>query len=76
LFQITLGITEIVEEQVVDGITDRSADGVVWAANPVAAVPQKLNQYTAPVVVVDNSSAPSVRCLRVRWQVNRWGRAL
>ena len=69
---LSLGITEIVEQESLDVSIWGSADGKEWGAQPLTAFPQKFyaGVYT---ILLDLSGHPEVRQLQVRWQVARWG---
>ena len=71
--EITLGITRIQEQESLDVSVWGSADGSDWGAKPLTAFPQKFYCATYPVVL-DLTSHPEVRFLRVEWKMNRWGR--
>jgi hypothetical protein len=69
---LTLGITRIIEQESIDVSIWGSADGTDWGAKPLLAFPQKFYCGTYQMVL-DRASHP-VRYLRVKWQVNRWGK--
>ncbi|HEY1184292.1 MAG TPA: hypothetical protein VGE89_08905 [Bryobacteraceae bacterium] len=70
---LTLGITRIIEQQSIDISIWGSADGTDWGAKPLASFPQKF-YCGAYQIVLDLTDRPQVRYLRVKWQVNRWGK--
>jgi len=70
---LTLGITRIMEQQSIDISIWGSADGTDWGAKPLASFPQKF-YCGAYQIVLDLTDRPQVRYLRVKWQVNRWGK--
>lgn len=71
--QLTLGITEIVEQESLELVLDGSADGTAWMSTPLAAFPQKFYVGTT-VLLFELPPDTPVNFLRVRWAVNRWGR--
>jgi hypothetical protein len=71
--QLTLGITEIVEQESLDLVLEGSTDGTTWLQPPLAAFPQKFYAGTT-ALLFELPADPPVRFLRVRWTVNRWGR--
>jgi hypothetical protein len=70
---LTLGITRIVEQESLDLSIWGSADGSDWGARPLVSFPQKFYCGTYQMVI-DLSRHPDVKYLRVKWQVNRWGK--
>jgi hypothetical protein len=72
-FLITLSVSGTVEQQSVDLSVFTSADGAAWDPKPAASLPQKFYVGQYPLLV-DLSTAPAVKFLRVHWEVNRWGR--
>jgi hypothetical protein len=70
---LTLGITRIIEQESIDISIWGSADGKDWGAKPLIQFPQKFYCGTYQVLL-DLSGHPSVRYLRAKWQVNRWGK--
>lgn len=73
LFQVTLGITEVVEQESLDVSIFGSADGESFPPKALIAFPQKF--YTgAATMLLDLKDPLAVRFLRVSWKMNRWGR--
>ena len=71
--QITLGITEVIEQESLDVLIYGSSDGAQWTAKPLASFPQKF--YTGlSALMLDMSKFPGTNHLRAGWKVNRWGR--
>jgi len=70
---LTLGITRIVEKESLDVSIWGSEDGKQWAAKPLLSFPQKFycGTYQTQINLSDH---PEIKCLRAKWQVNRWGR--
>lgn len=69
---LSLGITDIVEQQSLDVEVHGSEDGEEWLEKPLRCFPQK---FYAGVwqVLCDLDSAPNVRFLKVSYRVARWG---
>jgi len=70
---LTLGITRIIEQQSIDISIWGSADGLDFGTKPLVTYPQKFYCGTYQIVL-DMSDHPDVRFVRVKWQVNRWGK--
>lgn len=73
VFLLTLGITNIIEQESLDVSVQTSADGTTWDPKPIVAFPQKFYREQAPLLL-DLSSKPEVKFIRAHWDVNRWGR--
>ena len=70
---LTLGITQVVEQESLAVDIFSSADAESWSATPVLSIPQKF--YAGVSSLLLNLSAhPEARFLRAQWKVNRWGR--
>jgi hypothetical protein len=70
---LTLGITRIIEQQSIDISIWGSADGLDFGTKPLVTYPQKFYCGTYQILL-DMSDHPDVRFVRVKWQVNRWGK--
>jgi hypothetical protein len=70
---LTLGITRITEQESIDLSIWGSVDGADWGTKPLATFPQKFYCGTYQIVL-DLSDHPDTRFVRVKWQVNRWGK--
>jgi len=70
---LTLGITRIVEQESLDVSIWGSEDGNHWGVRPLLTFPQKFYCGTYQTQI-DLSDHPEIKCLRAKWQVNRWGR--
>lgn len=70
---VTLGITQIVEQESLDLALLASADGQTWLPSPVVEFPQKF-YAGASSLLLDLARHRGVRYLRAGWTVNRWGR--
>jgi hypothetical protein len=73
VFLLTLGITNIIEQESLDVIIHGSADGATWDAKPVAAFPQKFYREEAPLLL-NITARPELKFVRAHWEVGRWGR--
>jgi hypothetical protein len=73
VFLLTLGITDIIEQEAIDVSVQCSSDGATFDPKPVAAFPQKFYRGETPLLL-DLSAKPEVRAIRAHWEVNRWGR--
>ena len=70
---LTLGITRIIEQESLDLSILGSSDGQDWSGKPLIAFPQKFYCGTYQLVL-DLTDRPDVAFIRVKWQVNRWGK--
>ena len=69
---LSLGITDVLEQQSLDVEILGSADGEEWIEKPLRKFPQKF--YTGVwQILCDLDSAPEVRFLKVAYKVARWG---
>ena len=73
LLLITLGITQVVEQESVDMMLQGSTDSVAWSTKPILAFPQKFYPGTWQLLL-DMQAHDGVRYLRPKWTLNRWGR--
>ena len=73
VFLLTLGITNIVEQESLDVSIVGSADGATWDPKPLAAFPQKFYREEAPLLLHLGAN-PEVKFIRAHWEVGRWGR--
>jgi hypothetical protein len=69
---LTLGITDIVEQEALDVTVHGSADGQAWNEKPLRVFPQKFYRGTYSVLF-DRSTHADVKFLRAEWNVQRWG---
>ena len=70
---ITLGITHVIEQELLMVGVQGSPDGSNWTAPALASFSQKF--YTGvSSVLIDLSKHPDVRFLRAVWKAQRWGR--
>lgn len=72
-FLLTLTITEAVEQEYLEMWLFGSIDGTTWGATPMATLPQRFyaGDYST---MIDLSSDPETKFLRVHWDLSRWGR--
>ena len=73
LLMLTLGITRIIEQESLDISISGSPDKTDWGQRPLISFPQKFYCGTYQILL-DLSSRPDIKYLRVQWKVNRWGR--
>lgn len=73
LLVLTLGITRIIEEESLDVSIWGSADNADWGHAPLVSFPQKFycGMYS---ILLNLSSRPDIRYLRVQWKMTRWAR--
>jgi len=66
---LTLGITRIIEREILDVSIWGSSDGVQW--QQIAAFPRKFycGTYSMPL---DLAQYPDIRLLRAQWKMDRW----
>ena len=69
---LTLGITDIVEQESLDISVFGSTDGEEWGETKPRAFPQKFYRGTSSILL-DLSQQADVKFLRVDWAVHRWG---
>ena len=72
LVLLTLGISEVVEQESLDVHVMGSADGEEWLNQPIRCFSQKFYEGVYQVLI-DLSATPEVRHLRVDFKVARWG---
>lgn len=73
VFLLTLTIGCVVEQEAIDVFVYTSADGATWEAKAIAGMEQKFYVGDYPLMV-DLSSKPEAKFVRVHWDVYRWGR--
>ncbi len=73
LILVTLGITRIIEQESLDISIWASPDNAEWGAKPLVSFPQKFYCGTYQILL-DLRSQPDLRFLRVKYQVQRWGK--
>jgi len=69
---LTLGITDIVEQEALDVAILGSADGQQWGEKPLRTFPQKFYKGASSILFPRGAHA-DVRFLRAQWDVQRWG---
>ena len=69
---LTLGITEVVEQESLDILIKGSVDGEEWDDKALQVFPQKFYRGTS-ALLLDLREHPEVRYLRADWLVHRWG---
>ena len=70
---LTLGITRIIEQESLDVSIWGSADGNEWGSKALISFPQKFYCGTYQILV-DLTQHPDVKFVRVKWNVQRWGK--
>jgi hypothetical protein len=70
---LTLGITRIIEQESIDLSIWGSTDGSDWGTKALSSFPQKFYCGTYQIVA-DLAAHTTIRYLRVKWAVNRWGK--
>ena len=73
VFLLTLGITNIIEQESIDVSVFGSADGATWSPKPIVSFPQKFYRGQHPMLL-DLAEHGEVKFIRAHWEVNRWGR--
>jgi len=73
LLLVTLGITRIIEQESLELAVLGSADNQEWPAAPLLSFPQKFYCGTSQLLL-DLTTRPEVRYVKVRWKASRWGR--
>ena len=70
---LTLGITQVIEQESLDIAIYGSVDGTTWQERPLVAFPQKFycGTYT---MLLDLTGHTEIRFIRAHWKMNRWGR--
>jgi hypothetical protein len=70
--QLTLGITDAVEQESLEVSIFGSADGTAWTPKPIISFPQKFYKgvYT---ILLDLSQTPDVQFLKLKYKTGRWG---
>ena len=70
--QLTLGITDVVEQASLEVAIYGSADGTNWTPKPLVSFPQKFYKGVF-TLLLDLSQSPDVQVLRVKYKTGRWG---
>jgi hypothetical protein len=70
---VTLGITHVIEQELLMVSVQGSPDGSNWTTPALASFPQKFYAGVSSVFV-DLSKHPDIRFLRAVWKAQRWGR--
>jgi len=73
VFLVTLAITKIIEQESLDCSLFGSADGATWDAKSIAAFRQQFYCGESPLLL-DLTAHPTVKFVRLHWEVARWGR--
>jgi hypothetical protein len=75
VFLLTLGITNIIEQESFELSIFGSADGASWDAKPLVSYPQEFYRGEYPLIL-DLTEHPEVKFVRSHWEVARWGRGV
>ncbi len=75
VFLLTLGITNIIEQESFELSIFGSADGAAWDAKPLVSYPQEFYRGEYPLIL-DLTAHPEVKFIRSHWEVARWGRGV
>ena len=70
---VSFGVMESQEQQSIEVVVLRSADGENWDETPVLAFPQRFYAGTS-AMTLDLRKHPDTAFLKAKWTVNRWGR--
>ena len=72
VIQLTLGITDIVEQESLDVAVFGSVNGEEWGVKSLTTFPQKFykGMYT---ILLDLTATPDIRFLKIKYTMNRWG---
>jgi hypothetical protein len=73
LIVLTLGITRVIEQEILGVSVWGSSDGKDWGSRPLASFPPK---YYCGVysILLNLASHPDVRFARMKWKMNCWSR--
>ncbi|OLC93027.1 MAG: hypothetical protein DMG35_13705 [Acidobacteria bacterium] len=72
-FLCLLMVTEQIEQESLDVSIYGSTDSETWTKKPLLKLPQQFYRGKTKLVL-DLSLRPEIKCIRARWDVNRWGR--
>ena len=72
-FLLTVGVTEVIEQESLSIDIAGSEDGSVWLSPSVAAFPPKFYSGVSSLLL-DLSARPEIRYIRAEWKTDRWGR--
>lgn len=69
---ITLGITEVLEQQSLQLVIEGSTNGTEWPTEFALALPEKFYEGVSTVYL--DPAKNGITQIRASWKVNRWGR--
>ena len=69
---VTLGVSDVIEQESLLVSIHGSMDGAEWSAEPLVQFPQKF--YAGVSAVFLHAGRRSIRFLQARWTMDRWGR--
>ena len=75
VFLLTLGISDIIEQESLELSIFGSGDGAAWEAKPLVTYPQEFYRGQYPLLL-DLTAHPEVKFVRAHWDVARWGRGV
>ena len=70
--QVTLGITDVIEQASLEVQVFGSTDGAEWKPKPLLSFPQKFYKGIS-TILLDLSQHPDARHLKVKYKTGRWG---
>jgi hypothetical protein len=73
LIVLTLGVTRVIEQEILEVSVWGSSDGEQWGCRPLASFPPK---YYCGVysILLNLASHPDVKFARMKWKMNSWSR--
>jgi hypothetical protein len=72
---LTLGITDVKEQQSLDVLIFGSTDGAEFGPKPLTAFAQQFYKGIS-TSTFDLAPTPDIQYLRARWKVGRWGHSI
>lgn len=72
-FLCLLNVFDQIEQESLDVSIWGSEDGENWGTKPLLKLPQRFYRG-ATKMILDLTLRPSVRFIRAKWELNRWGR--
>ena len=70
--QLTLGITDVIEQESLEVAVYGSTDGANWLPKPLISFPQKFYSGTY-TLILDLSETPAAQFLKLKYKTGRWG---
>jgi hypothetical protein len=72
-FLCLLNISDQIEQESLDVSIWGSEDGENWGTKPLLKLPQRFYRGSTKMIL-DLTLRPSVKFIRAKWELNRWGR--